>query len=62
MFNTEDAEMHLINQAQDKPYCTRFLIHSIRTKDKLKRYDGITDSSLNVMTGKTERVINVFMA
>jgi len=45
----------------EKPRDVRFLIHSIRTTNKLSKYDSNSDTTKNITSGKTERIINLFM-
>ncbi|MCL2773446.1 MAG: hypothetical protein FWD71_08860 [Oscillospiraceae bacterium] len=54
--------MFHLSQAEEKPCITGILAHSIITTDKLKKYNNNTDISTNLTSGKTERIINLFIA
>jgi hypothetical protein len=55
------SEMFHSKQTAKKPCDTRLLIHSIRTANKLKKYDGKAEITANVTDGKSERTINLFI-
>jgi len=56
---TSCSEMFHTAGMPDKPCVAGLWVHSIKTMDKLGKYDRNVDT---VTKGKTERVINLFIA
>ena len=56
------SEMFHSSESPENADSVRFLLHTIRTKDKPKKYDGKADINENIANGKSERTINLFMS
>ena len=55
------SEMLHSSESPKNADSVRFLLHTIRTKDKPKKYDGKTDIINNIGDGEKEKIINLFM-
>ena len=55
---TSGTKMFQSARVPDKPYVEGLLIHSIRTTDKLNKHGAVE----NIISGNTERIINLFVA
>jgi len=60
--HTGASKMLHSDQSLDKPSGVRLLMHSIRTTNKPKKYDGNIDTGSNVISGKTQRMINLLIS